>query len=328
MPPIERSSTTRKAASRIHQYSNSDDVNGKGRKPLKNRTRTVRIELRQAWWRFDKGFRNRNTKGLSPLIKVLIGAAVVCMLWAANLPSSRRLESSISSKRTVPIQRPDSVEPQIKLNRFEGVDVFNAMPESLISSPNDDYGGLQITFLDKDEERKIRPDSMAFHGHVWSKEEFEESSWEEYYAFDDDHVRNIPFEEIKKQCRRVSFHRNYFPNCNSFHEIPLITGTNKFLGEGSYREAYLQHEPFDPTLVVKVQRFHNNPFNLDRYEFIRMDALVMERLTSSPRIADMYGHCATSVYTEFLPTESEAMIVPGEGDGKKLNDKDDVDPQK
>lgn len=205
--------------------------------------------------------------------------------------------------------------------------VFHPMPQALISSPQPDYGDLKMTFLDQGERRIIHPDPMALHGHVWTEDEYEDEGWDEYYSFDDDFQRNLPFKEINKTCRRVSFHRNYFPNCNLFHEIEIMKGTNKYLGSGAYREAYLQHETFDPQLVVKVQRFRKNPFTYDRYEFIRMDALVMERLTASPRIADIYGHCATSVYSEFLPDEAEERFIPGDGDGSDLNDKDDVDPK-
>lgn len=97
--------------------------------------------------------------------------------------------------------------------------------------------------------------------------------------------------------------------------------------EGLYREAYLLQERFDAEIVIKVQRFHQNEFTVDHYELIRMDALVMERLTGSPRIADIYGHCATSVNAEFLPRELHHLIIPGMGLGEDMNDAMDVDPQ-
>lgn len=239
---------------------------------------------------------------------------------------------SSSPKRTKVVERPlYTTDPPIFLSIFgttpRGVDLFHPMPDALISSPQPDYGQLQINFLQQGERRIIHPDPKDLHGHVWTQDEYDDESWDEYYAFDDDYHRNLPFKDTNKTCRRVAFHRNYFPNCNLFHEIEIMKGTNRYLGSGAYREAYLQHETFDPQLVVKVQRFRKNPFTYDRYEFIRMDALVMERLTASPRIADIYGHCATSVYSEFLPDEAEERIIPGDGDGSDLNDKEDVDPK-
>jgi len=220
-----------------------------------------------------------------------------------------------------------SVGRVINHDKQKEMDLFHPMPQALISSSQPDYGELKINFLENGQGRIIHFDPNDLSGHVWTEDEYEDEGWDEYYSFDDDFNRNIPFEPTKKTCRRVSFHRNYFPNCNLFHEIEIMKGTNRYLGSGAYREAYLQHETYDPDLVVKVQRFRKNPFTYDRYEFIRMDALVMERLTASPRIADIYGHCATSVYSEFLPDEAEERIIPGDGDGSDLNDKDDVDPK-
>lgn len=195
-----------------------------------------------------------------------------------------------------------------------------------------DYGSLKLSFLQstttsfKSFIRQIKADPERSYGHVWEEDEYDRLEYDDaYYAFDDDHIRNTLFKEYNGHCRRTAFHKYYHPNCNTFHEIPMQMG--KLLGEGSYREAYLLKERYDPELIVKINRFHDNPFREDRYEFIRMDALVMERLTASPRIVDIYGHCATSVNTEFLPDEFDPLVIPGKGDGRNLNDTIDVDPQ-
>ena len=224
----------------------------------------------------------------------------------------------LPTKRSV--YKPDTVN--VIIPRFQHMkDNFYTMPNMLIDSPEPDYGGLQMTFKDSKDPyphpRVILDDPFELEGHVYTKEDWtdeKDSTWEEYYAFDDDYVRGTAFREIHfNECRRSAIHRMYFPSCNTFHEIELMKGENRFLGSGAYRDAFLQHERWDPDLVVKVNRYRKNPFKYDRLEFIRMDAIVMERLTSSPRIADIYGHCAFSVYSEFLPKEAEENIIPGEG---------------
>ena len=60
-----------------------------------------------------------------------------------------------------------------------------------------------------------------------------------YYRFDDDYERN-PFNgvnerkedyhEEKQCCRRISEHRLYFPNCNTFHETPLLESEGTHIG--------------------------------------------------------------------------------------------------
>jgi hypothetical protein len=55
----------------------------------------------------------------------------------------------------------------------------------------------------------------------------------------------------------------------------------------------------------------------------------MERLTKSPRIIDLYGHCGTSIWAEAIPYEVEEYIVPGEGYIRQadLHDQDELKPQ-
>lgn len=43
---------------------------------------------------------------------------------------------------------------------------------------------------------------------------------------------------------------------------------------------------------------------------IHHEAIIMERLTSSPTIVNIYGHCATSVIAEVMPEELTTKIVP------------------
>uniref|UniRef100_A0A7S3PTU5 Protein kinase domain-containing protein n=1 Tax=Chaetoceros debilis TaxID=122233 RepID=A0A7S3PTU5_9STRA len=275
-------------------------------------------------------------------------------LQARNFIKKGRTPNLNVPKRVLIMNRPNDVEPPITLPNMvptlgeDGEDTkFNLSPISDIISYNADYGDLQISFLQPGEERKIRhdPEEMPMDGHVYTEEDFDaHDGWEEYYAFDDEYVRNIPFEEgrqteAQNKCRYNEWHRLYYPNCNTFHEIEIIKGDsdsdgindgnkpNMKLGSGAYREVYLLHERYDTEMVVKIQKYHNNPFKLDRYEFIRMDALIMERLTASPRIVDMYGHCATSIFSEYLPIEAEKLIIPHSGLGQHLHDEEEVKPQ-
>jgi hypothetical protein len=51
------------------------------------------------------------------------------------------------------------------------------------------------------------------------------------------------------------------------------------------------------TFVLKILNMELD-LDYEMIEMVRMDALVMESLTSSPRIVNIYGHCSTSVATE------------------------------
>ena len=43
---------------------------------------------------------------------------------------------------------------------------------------------------------------------------------------------------------------------------------------------------------------------------IHHEAIIMERLTASPTIVNIYGHCATSITAEIMPQEVTTTIVP------------------
>lgn len=55
----------------------------------------------------------------------------------------------------------------------------------------------------------------------------------------------------------------------------------------------------------------------------------MERLTFSPYIINMYGHCGSSLFVEKVQYEVEEYVIPGDGyiKQKDLDDEKDVNPQ-
>lgn len=181
---------------------------------------------------------------------------------------------------------------------------------------------------------------------------------DQYYFFDDDLLRD-PFttyddDRVKGtgSCRRVNWHRWQFPNCNAFHEMGSATEVPMYLSGGAYRSvfiynhAFISHfdniiwkqiifEDYEFTHVsCSFRLFRKLVFSLtaykDMYEFVRMDAIVSERLSLNPRIVDIYGHCGLSIFSEYLEDGIiEDYIVPGSGHIKpdRLNDEDDVKPQ-
>jgi serine/threonine protein kinase len=68
-------------------------------------------------------------------------------------------------------------------------------------------------------------------------------------------------------------------------------------------------------LVIKMMKGEHDvdARNMDRH---RRDALSMERLTASPNIVSIYGHCGNTVLTEYLPRGLDT-IVYNNGDKKQ-----------
>lgn len=118
-------------------------------------------------------------------------------------------------------------------------------------------------------------------------------------------------------------------NCNTFHEHTLDrpeddllqSVTARYVGHGSYRDTWIMmdqlrhlNSPTHPEIpdgfVLKCMILDDPDLKFDhkRYGQTQVDAIVMERLTASPRIADIYGHCGTSVAIERLvPTLKDHM---------------------
>ena len=123
------------------------------------------------------------------------------------------------------------------------------------------------------------------------------------------------------------------PNCNDFHEISLKkelllgakndvggggrkemeeestpSSSAKFLGHGYYRDAWLVPDhPVD--FVVKQTRFKHHQ-NRNRVQKVQTEAIILDMLTHSPLVSDIYGHCAFSVAVQAGAYDMESSVLP------------------
>ena len=103
-----------------------------------------------------------------------------------------------------------------------------------------------------------------------------------------------------------------FPTCNSIHEIDMVHGSLRghdrrpydprlwLLTAGFWRDVWrLDHSTWqDERVVLKTLRYMHSVTqrNLDRN---RRDALIMERLSQSPWILNVYSYCANTGLYEY-----------------------------
>ena len=103
--------------------------------------------------------------------------------------------------------------------------------------------------------------------------------------------------------------------CPLFNLSPFLF--HYFDSAGTYRQVFsLQHSFLQQNESIAVKdMFPSNDFEHKDYEFMRMDAMVAERLTSSPRIYEIYGFCGLSILSEFFPhgDMEDVAITRGEG---------------
>jgi hypothetical protein len=74
---------------------------------------------------------------------------------------------------------------------------------------------------------------------------------------------------------------------------------------------YLINKGYQSAVLKTYQTRHD--FDYDAFQMMRSEAIVMERLTKSPRIMNIYGHCAFSTLVEVVPIEFEQAMVYEEG---------------
>lgn len=91
--------------------------------------------------------------------------------------------------------------------------------------------------------------------------------------------------------------------------LTLIFMHSIVFSAGAYREVYLSSLPGE-TVVFKAY-YWGNAYRFEDFEFMRMDAIVSEKLTYSPRIVDIYGFCALGMINEAMQLGGlEKVAIP------------------
>eukprot|EP00550_Attheya_septentrionalis_P002966 CAMPEP_0198300278 /NCGR_PEP_ID=MMETSP1449-20131203/47555_1 /TAXON_ID=420275 /ORGANISM="Attheya septentrionalis, Strain CCMP2084" /LENGTH=565 /DNA_ID=CAMNT_0044002045 /DNA_START=100 /DNA_END=1793 /DNA_ORIENTATION=- len=276
---------------------------------------------------------------------IIISLVFFCVLGYTGIFTSRGKSAHVATdrpttRRAVPTVLKHIPAPGVPclIPRYlsklgpQHVNLFHAKPtideESYSKDEWDqDFGGLEMSPIEPGESREIQPDMYAedaetmFMGIIDPDEELDD-----YFGMDDDFVHN-PING--SHCQRVSWYRDQYPNCNSFHERKHMEYNNHYLSHGLFRSVFYAETSFGDEIAAKFLRSPDLDFSMEQFDNIRKDAIVMERLTESPIIVDIYGFCAMSIYSELLPREVEQYVVPGEGyvDEDGLHDEDDVKPR-
>lgn len=186
------------------------------------------------------------------------------------------------------------------------------------------------------EPREISPFDKEEAELNWNQLKRSRPKFSPYYEIEEN------LEDVEQICRRANWKHLYSPTCNNLHEVDLMNDYPSghvrlkdtqeldafYISHGYYRDVWvLDNKDEAQKAVLKVTRWKHD-YGMSLLHEILRDALIMERLTASPRIVDIYDHCGTAVRVEAIPFEVEDVIVP---DGfikqKELHDESDVQPQ-
>lgn len=231
----------------------------------------------------------------------------------------------------------------------------NALSEEALQEGEEhSFGGLDLRFFRYDDDeiprRSIYYDERLDYTHqhmrhwdpetdYYQEEDPLQDDVDFYYNYDDDVARNplIGYDDDtiqdKRLCRRTSWHRHTHLTCNRFHELDVPTrfynGETSFLGKGHYREAYLSRLTSDQTVIFKAFKWDAD-FETEDYEYMRIDALVAEMFTWSPKIISIYGYCGTSMINEAVLNGRVVDVAMGQYDTMsddeiyKIRDKEEL----
>mmetsp|Transcript_3758 Transcript_3758/g.4436 ORF Transcript_3758/g.4436 Transcript_3758/m.4436 type:complete len:408 (+) Transcript_3758:196-1419(+) len=136
-------------------------------------------------------------------------------------------------------------------------------------------------------------------------------------------------DKLPKDCHPYSWHSFTFPTSNIIHEIDLedelrlkrhgpvipadlgegdksshswdkVTARKMgFLGSGLWRQSWRVNPRMDVDSSVLKMMKNEHPIDQRNFDRHRRDALVMERLTTSPNVVSIYGFCGNTVLTEY-----------------------------
>lgn len=233
-----------------------------------------------------------------------------------TIPNDRTNTATIT-KTTEPNIHALQYRPPVSLSfRYSlGTSSLHTVQKVLFGSPGPDFAKLDFETLQYAPKQYFK--RMIYKdAYLWYEEErtdqLEEMDSvtveEEYEHFDE-------LDYPKKDCHRLQWADEVHPTCNHFHEIVVLDRQasneylqpyhNRYLAHGFFRDAWLL-EPVDTSsmdsVVLKTLRMVDDyyvDFTIVSASNIYKEALIMERMTASPRIMNLYGHCFTSMLVEY-----------------------------
>lgn len=115
-----------------------------------------------------------------------------------------------------------------------------------------------------------------------------------------------PYTDEKKALEPLAkWQTQFHPSCNDMHTLDFAEPeqfAELFGTKGYWRHAWHVANEFsletEDHVVVKTLKYEHN-FEDAHFEHDRIDAVAMERLTSSPHVINIYGFCGHSVVTEY-----------------------------
>ena len=270
---------------------------------------------------YEKAFKPKRSPGFVYVKHLAVFAFCLLLLISVtqqyNSLVRRSLRFAVAVSRRDPRSRhsPGSIRLPIP---FPGADAGFELPPRSIPSPPTPFDDL---VLDNPSglgsARRIHEQDVDWYEE--KREELLEAMDYKPDGLDETYLDNEDFYGPQQTCQRTNWRARWYHNCNTFHEQSLTRQHDgnlqsfdvTFRGSGSFRYSWLFRQGDEQEqMILKAVRWYN-PFDYKYFAGMNNEALVMERLTGSPRIVDIYGHCGLSIMAENMVEEVTKDIVPG-----------------
>lgn len=116
------------------------------------------------------------------------------------------------------------------------------------------------------------------------------------------------------QCTPMAnWQRTHYPTCNLVHSLPPQDAT-LLSTRGSWRTVWKVETTNDADttttkkMVLKMLNFPERDFDHDSFVHHQTDARIMEQLSWSPFVVDIFSFCGQSVMTEWAPQDGRSLI--------------------
>ena len=179
---------------------------------------------------------------------------------------------------------------------------------------NHDYDGIYYKPLINFSIGRTIQESKVFQGRqvfVVHNEDDDEYSIDQIEVMEE-RIKKTSAKDDKGDCKAISWYQSKYPNCNILHELSFINKT-VLLDHGYYRDVLKYTDKTSSKYGLSIKTLRNeHSYDHEALEMIRIDALVMEKLTYSKYIANIHGYCGTSIVQELFMDDVEELFVPRE----------------
>jgi len=262
----------------------------------KNRTKRgqSRVSTRNIWWQAS-----------------LCLSVFVLVRLSLQIDDEDGFSTSFTPKKNFPAIRLSAEFLHLSAPPFSLLDFGDSSPNR---AERPDYGGLSIYYPGK-VKRRIHPNDMGI-----LEDERVEALNDSRFRFVPEQYQNDEDLESGK-CKRNSWRSKSYPVCNYFHEFTVDRPSSllndydiSYLGAGGFRRAWVfQQAGAEQSNAFVLKRLKmDQQINADHLIQIQTAAVIMERLTASSRIVDMYGYCGSSLMMERMIAGGASLVFQGD----------------